>query len=159
MFWFKFESGNEIPTEIIHALLRMAPTADEELKLRLFTGDINHLGPAERFLKVLVEIPFAFKRLESLMFINTLSEEFSSLKDSFGTLEVRVRFLLHSLFNSNPFHVLYSSLYRTSILKVYLVGVNLITLKNQKTENLYAYCLLHLIGRLLATSSEKAGYS
>lgn len=71
----------------------MAPTTEEESKLRLFKGDLNQLGPAERFLKVLVDIPFAFKRLESLMFMVTLPEEVSSLKDSFTTLEVRARFL------------------------------------------------------------------
>ncbi|KAL0289261.1 UNVERIFIED_CONTAM: Formin-like protein 5 [Sesamum calycinum] len=46
----------------------MAPTAEEELKLRLYSGEFSQLGPAERFLKVLVEIPFAFKRLESYCF-------------------------------------------------------------------------------------------
>lgn len=80
--------GNEIPIELIQTLLKMAPTQDEELKLRLFTGQLHELGPAERFLKVLVEIPFAFKRLECLMFMHNLQEDFSSIKDSFATLEV-----------------------------------------------------------------------
>ncbi|KAL9297607.1 hypothetical protein ACSQ67_023503 [Phaseolus vulgaris] len=80
--------GNEIPMELIQTLLKMAPTQDEELKLRLFTGQLHELGPAERFLKVLVEIPFAFKRLECLMFVYNLKEDFSSIKDSFATLEV-----------------------------------------------------------------------
>ncbi|KAL2328314.1 hypothetical protein Fmac_021741 [Flemingia macrophylla] len=80
--------GNEIPVELIQTLLKMAPTEDEELKLRLFTGQLTELGPAERFLKVLVDIPFAFKRLECLMFKFMLQEEFQSIKDSFSTLEV-----------------------------------------------------------------------
>ncbi|GLT87045.1 hypothetical protein SLE2022_051470 [Rubroshorea leprosula] len=79
---------NELPTELLSTLLKMAPTQDEELKLRLYTGDLSLLGPAERFLKVLVEIPFAFKRIESLLFMSSLEEEFSSVKDSFKTLEV-----------------------------------------------------------------------
>ncbi|KAL0301844.1 UNVERIFIED_CONTAM: Formin-like protein 5 [Sesamum radiatum] len=66
----------------------MAPTTDEELKLRLYTGDLALLGPAERFLKVLVEIPFAFKRLEALLFVSTFQEDFSSLKEALATLEV-----------------------------------------------------------------------
>ncbi|XP_061369512.1 formin-like protein 3 [Gastrolobium bilobum] len=82
------KEGNEIPIELIQTLLKMAPTAEEELKLRLFTGELSQLGAAERFLKVLVDIPFAFKRLESLMFMFTLQEETSSIKDSFATLEV-----------------------------------------------------------------------
>lgn len=82
------ESGNEIPVELIQTLLKMAPTQEEELKLRLFSGELSQLGPAERFLKVLVDIPFAFKRLESLMFMFILREEVSGIKDSFATLEV-----------------------------------------------------------------------
>ncbi|CAH2057423.1 unnamed protein product, partial [Thlaspi arvense] len=52
-------------------------TQDEELKLRLFNGALSQLGPADRFLKVMVDIPFAFKRLESLLFMNSLQEEVS----------------------------------------------------------------------------------
>ncbi|KAI3675515.1 hypothetical protein L1987_85105 [Smallanthus sonchifolius] len=64
----------------------MAPTGEEELKLRLYNGDISRLGTAERFLKILVEIPFAFKRLESLLFMCTLQEE-QDIMESFQTLE------------------------------------------------------------------------
>ncbi|KAJ7981340.1 Formin-like protein [Quillaja saponaria] len=82
------KEGNELPVELLQTLLRMAPTSQEELKLRLYTGDLSQLGPAERFLKVLVDIPFAFKRLESLMFMSTIPEEISGIKESFATLEV-----------------------------------------------------------------------
>lgn len=83
------ELGNELPAELLQTLLRMAPTQEEELKLRLFNGDVSQLGPAQRFLKVLVDIPFAFRRMESLMFMMTFKEEVSSIKESFVTLEVR----------------------------------------------------------------------
>ena len=66
----------------------MAPTVEEELKLRLFNGNLSQLGTAERFLKVLVDIPFAFKRLEALLFMCSLQEDISMLKESFATLEV-----------------------------------------------------------------------
>ena len=66
----------------------MAPTADEELKLRLYTGDPFLIGPADRFLKALIEIPFAFKRLESLLYVSTFQEDFTAVKQSFTTLEV-----------------------------------------------------------------------
>ncbi|XP_038713299.1 formin-like protein 3 [Tripterygium wilfordii] len=82
------QEGNELPVELLQTLLKMAPTQEEELKLRLFAGDVNQLGPAERFLKVLVEIPFAFKRVESLLFMCSLPEEVSNLKESYETLEV-----------------------------------------------------------------------
>lgn len=86
---FITEPGNELPSELIQTLLKMAPTTEEELKLRLYSGELSKLGPAERFLKVLVDIPFAFKRLESLLFMCTLQEETSTLKESFVVLEVR----------------------------------------------------------------------
>ncbi|KAG9137166.1 hypothetical protein Leryth_011983 [Lithospermum erythrorhizon] len=65
----------------------MAPTPEEELKLRVYTGEISRLGNAERFLKVVIEIPFAFMRLESLLFMCTLHEEESTVRESFATLE------------------------------------------------------------------------
>lgn len=82
------ESGNELPSEFLQTLLKMAPTQEEELKLRLFDGALSQLGPAERFLKALIDIPFAFKRLEALLFMCTLQEEVTNLKESFATLEV-----------------------------------------------------------------------
>lgn len=68
--------------------MRWKPTTDEELKLRLFSGDVSQLGLAERFLKVMINIPFAFKRLEALGFMCSFREEFSSVEESFTTLEV-----------------------------------------------------------------------
>ena len=83
------ELGNELPVEFIQTLLKMAPTPEEELKLRLYCGEIAQLGSAERFLKAVVDIPFAFKRLEALLFMCTLHEEMAFVKESFQTLEVR----------------------------------------------------------------------
>ncbi|GMH24324.1 hypothetical protein Nepgr_026167 [Nepenthes gracilis] len=85
------QEGNELPTELLDTLVKMAPTPEEELKLRLFSGDPSRLGPAERFLKVVIEIPFAFKRLEALLFMSTLQEEVSFVNESFTTLEVACR--------------------------------------------------------------------
>lgn len=65
----------------------MAPTTEEERKLRLYSGELSHLSPAERFLKTLVEIPFAFKRIDALLFMCSLQEEVASIKESFATLE------------------------------------------------------------------------
>ncbi|XP_074311028.1 formin-like protein 5 isoform X2 [Silene latifolia] len=79
--------GSVLPSELLETLLKMAPTAEEELKLRLFTGETSQLGPAERFLKVMVEIPFAFKRIEALLFMGTLHEESTTVKDNLATLE------------------------------------------------------------------------
>ncbi|KAF3618968.1 Formin-like protein 5 [Capsicum annuum] len=81
-------TGNKLSPELIQALSKLAPTTDEELKLRLYCGEISQLGPAERFLKSLVEIPFAFKRMEALLLMSCLQEDVFSIKESFETLEV-----------------------------------------------------------------------
>ncbi|XP_024960648.1 formin-like protein 5 [Cynara cardunculus var. scolymus] len=81
------KEGNELPVELVQTLIKMAPTADEELKLRMYNGNLSQLGTAERFLKLVIEIPFAFKRLESLLFMCTFQEEESMIKESFVTLE------------------------------------------------------------------------
>lgn len=83
-------SGNKLSPELIQALSKLAPTTDEELKLRLYCGEISQLGPAERFLKSLVEIPFAFKRMEALLLMSCLQEDVFSIKESFETLEVNL---------------------------------------------------------------------
>lgn len=82
------QEGNELPAELIQTLLKMAPTSEEELKLRVYSGELSRLGPADRFLKVLVEIPFAFRKLETLFLMCTLQEETSTIKESFKVLEV-----------------------------------------------------------------------
>ncbi|KAI4325098.1 hypothetical protein MLD38_030523 [Melastoma candidum] len=80
--------GNELPGELLQTLLKATPSTDEELKLRMYTGDPSKLGPAERFLKVLIEIPFAFKRVEALLFMTDAEEEESNVRESLETLEV-----------------------------------------------------------------------
>ncbi|XP_013589253.1 PREDICTED: formin-like protein 3 [Brassica oleracea var. oleracea] len=90
------KEGNELPVELLQTLLKMAPTSEEELKLRLYSGDLHLLGPAERFLKILVDIPFAFKRIESLIFMISLQEEVSGIKESLATLEVACKKLKNS---------------------------------------------------------------
>ncbi|XP_010449960.1 PREDICTED: formin-like protein 3 [Camelina sativa] len=90
------KEGNELPVELLQTLLKMAPTQEEELKLRLYSGDLHLLGPAERFLKILVDVPFAFKRIESLLFMISLQEEVSGLKESLATLEVACKKLRNS---------------------------------------------------------------
>ncbi|KAH7663379.1 Formin FH2 domain-containing protein [Dioscorea alata] len=74
----------------------MAPTDDEEFKLRVYTGDVSLLGPAEQFLKVLVDIPFAFKRMDAFSFMASFSEDTSTLKDAFESSEAACKELRSS---------------------------------------------------------------
>ncbi|KAI3812187.1 hypothetical protein L1987_16894 [Smallanthus sonchifolius] len=90
------KKGTQLPVELISTLLKMAPTQEEELKLRLYNGDLNQLGTSEQFLKNLVEIPFAFKCLEALLFMSSLHEDYHVAKESFTTLEVACNKLTRS---------------------------------------------------------------
>lgn len=80
--------GKKLPVELLITLLRMSPTADEEMKLKVYGGNLSQLGPAEQFLKVVVDIPFAFKRMDALLFMASLQEDVLVIKESFATLEV-----------------------------------------------------------------------
>ncbi|KVH96621.1 hypothetical protein Ccrd_001289 [Cynara cardunculus var. scolymus] len=103
MVWHDIKAGSfhEKPSRMVE---KMAPTQEEELKLGSYSGDVALLGPSERFLKVLVDIPFPFKRLESLLFMSSLQEESSSLKESFSILEyipVEILLVILKLFQCN----------------------------------------------------------
>ncbi|KAK6132964.1 hypothetical protein DH2020_033255 [Rehmannia glutinosa] len=47
------KEGNELPSELIQTLLRMAPTAEEELKLRLYNGEFSKLGRDDSVKRIL----------------------------------------------------------------------------------------------------------
>ncbi|XP_020584217.1 formin-like protein 8 [Phalaenopsis equestris] len=73
--------------ELFETLVKMAPTKEEELKLRDYIGDVSKLGPAERFLKGVLDIPFAFKRVDAMLYKSNFETEVNYLRTSFGTLE------------------------------------------------------------------------
>ncbi|CAL0313511.1 unnamed protein product [Lupinus luteus] len=76
-------------TELLECLLKMTPTKDEESKLKEFQDNSPYkLGPAEKFLKVMLDIPFAFKRVDAMLYIANFDSELEYLKKSFETLEV-----------------------------------------------------------------------
>ena len=68
----------------------MAPTKEEEIKLREFKEEASpiKLNPAEKFLKAVLDVPFAFKRVDALLYRANFDTEMDYLKNSFGTLEV-----------------------------------------------------------------------
>ncbi|TVU32673.1 hypothetical protein EJB05_24416 [Eragrostis curvula] len=90
--------GNELPRVLLETILRMKPTDEEEQKLRLYDGDFSQLGLAEQVMKSLLDIPFAFKRINTLLFMSSLQEDASSLRDSFLQLEAACGELKHRLF-------------------------------------------------------------
>ena len=75
-------------TELLETLVKMAPTKEEEIKLRDYTGDISKLGSAERFLISVLDVPFAFKRVEAMLYRANFDTEVKYLRKAFQTLEV-----------------------------------------------------------------------
>lgn len=66
----------------------MVPTKEEEAKFSSYKGDINELGSAEKFVKSMLSIPFAFKRAEVMLYKATFEDEVVHLRNSFSMLEV-----------------------------------------------------------------------
>lgn len=82
-------NADTLGTELLENLLKMAPTKEEERKLKEYKDDSPvKLGPAERFLKALLDIPFAFKRMDAMLYVSNFDSEVEYLKKSCETLEV-----------------------------------------------------------------------
>lgn len=92
-------SGNSdtLGTELLESLLKMAPTKEEERKLKEFKDESPFkLGPAERFLRAVLDVPFAFKRVDAMLYIANFDAEIEYLKQSFETLEVNSQLISFS---------------------------------------------------------------
>jgi hypothetical protein len=68
--------------------VRWSPTSDEELRLRLYAGEPAQLGPAEQFMRAIIDVPYLYQRLDALLFMAALPEEAAAVEQSFATLEV-----------------------------------------------------------------------
>ncbi|XP_020247927.1 formin-like protein 1 [Asparagus officinalis] len=81
-------NAESLGVELLETLLKMAPSKEEEIKLKQHKDDSPvKLGPAENFLKAVLEIPFAFKRVEAILYIANFDSEISYLKKAFETIE------------------------------------------------------------------------
>lgn len=87
-------NSDTLGTELLESLLKMAPTKEEERKLKEFNDESPFkLGPAEKFLKAVLDIPFAFERVDAMLYIANFDSEVEYLLRSFETLEVNLKFL------------------------------------------------------------------
>lgn len=92
-FFFYAGNADNLGTELLESLLKMAPTKEEERKLKEYKDDSPFkLGPAEKFLKSMLDIPFAFRRVEAMLYVSNFESEVEYLKKSFETLEVSYYF-------------------------------------------------------------------
>ncbi|XP_076907417.1 formin-like protein 1 [Bidens hawaiensis] len=74
--------------ELLESLLKMVPTKEEERKLKDYRDDSPYkLGPAEKFLKAVLDVPFAFRRIGAMLYVSNFDSEVEYLKSSFQTLE------------------------------------------------------------------------
>ncbi|XP_007049520.2 PREDICTED: formin-like protein 1 [Theobroma cacao] len=90
-------NADTLGTELLESLLKMAPTKEEERKLKEYKDDSPvKLCPAEKFLKTVLDIPFAFKRLDAMLYIANFDSEVEYLKKSFETLEAACEELRNS---------------------------------------------------------------
>uniref|UniRef100_I1PII3 Formin-like protein n=1 Tax=Oryza glaberrima TaxID=4538 RepID=I1PII3_ORYGL len=81
-------AGHDLPPDLIQTLVRWSPTSDEELRLRLYAGEPAQLGPAEQFMRAIIDVPYLYQRLDALLFMAALPEEAAAVEQSFATLEV-----------------------------------------------------------------------
>ncbi|KAM3411627.1 hypothetical protein ACQJBY_003354 [Aegilops geniculata] len=80
-------NGECLGAELLETLVKMAPTKEEELKLRDFTGESSKLGSVECFLKAVLDIPFAFKRIDAMLYRANFENEITYLRKCFQTIE------------------------------------------------------------------------
>ncbi|XAR57664.1 hypothetical protein NMG60_11025905 [Bertholletia excelsa] len=81
-------SADTLGSDLLEILLKMAPTKEEEWKLKEFKDESPlKLGPAEKFLKAVLDIPFAFQRVDAMLYIANFDSDIDYLKRSFDTLE------------------------------------------------------------------------
>lgn len=67
----------------------MAPSEEEEKKLRSYSDDsVIKLAPSERFLKELLNVPFVFKRVDTLLSVASFDSKVNYLNRSFGVIQV-----------------------------------------------------------------------
>ncbi|CAH2054624.1 unnamed protein product [Thlaspi arvense] len=85
--------------ELLESLSRMAPSEEEERKLKSFSDDddsMSKLAPSESFLKELLKVPFVFKRVDALLSVATFDSKIDHLKGSFGVIQAACEELRNS---------------------------------------------------------------
>ncbi|KAJ8759625.1 hypothetical protein K2173_009272 [Erythroxylum novogranatense] len=103
-------SSDTLGTELPESLLKMAPSKEEEQKLKDFKDESPvKLGSAEKFLKAVLDIPFAFGRVDAMLYIANFDFEGEYLRRSFETLKV----VCEELRNSKTFLKLLEAVLKT----------------------------------------------
>ncbi|XP_042374691.1 formin-like protein 15 isoform X2 [Zingiber officinale] len=82
--------ADSLGKNVLEALKEMIPSRDEEIKLKQYKEKPPlNLGPAESFLKSVISILYAFKRVVALLYISNFDSEVNYLNDLFRTLKIK----------------------------------------------------------------------
>ncbi|XP_010525272.1 PREDICTED: formin-like protein 10, partial [Tarenaya hassleriana] len=83
--------------ELLESLSRMAPDQEEERKLKEYKdGSLIRLGPAEKFLKEVLDVPLGFRRVKALLYVANFVSEIEYLKRSFEVIRAACEELQNS---------------------------------------------------------------
>ncbi|XP_062230458.1 formin-like protein 14 [Phragmites australis] len=81
-------NAHGLGVEALRMLTQIVVTSEEELKLKYFKDDsLSKLCPVEAFLKTMLDVPFAFKRVDAMLYIASFYLEVNQLRTSYATLE------------------------------------------------------------------------
>jgi len=82
-------NAHGLGVEALRMLTQMVLSNEEELKLKYFKDDSQtRLCPVDAFLKAMLDVPFAFKRVDAMLYIASFYLEINQLRMSYATLEV-----------------------------------------------------------------------
>ncbi|CAL9168850.1 formin-like protein 1 [Musa acuminata AAA Group] len=103
-------NADSLGNEVLEALKKMVPSKEEERNLKEHKDDSPYiLGPAESFLKAVLLIPFAFKRVDAMLYIANFDSEVNHLRNLFGTLQAACE----ELRSNRMFHKLLEAVLKT----------------------------------------------
>lgn len=75
--------------------MKMTPTEEEVSKFQEYRGDSTLLGPADRFILGILQIPSAFERLDAMLYKASFKEELQHILDTITSLEVMKHLSTH----------------------------------------------------------------
>jgi len=80
--------GDGLSQETLELLVKMSPTEEEVSKFHEYKGDSTLLGPADRFIQGILQIPSAFERLDAMLYRASFKEELQHMQETIRALEV-----------------------------------------------------------------------
>jgi len=80
--------GDGLSVEVLETLVKVAPSDEEKKKFWNYSGNGLDLGPADRFLQGVLEVPNAFSRLNAMLYRAQYQDELHEIQDAIAILEM-----------------------------------------------------------------------